>query len=83
LNREASSRHAENMAQNAVAESTALLSMANCRPGDPLKHGLDASYDLQAMLATAAPMAIFDVRSSSWLEPILLTNSSRVLVLRG
>ncbi len=63
------------MAHYVVAESTALLSVANCWPGGPLKHGLDASCDLLAMLAMA-PMAIFDVRPSGCLEPILLTNSS-------
>jgi len=88
LNREAVSRHVGNMTQHAVAEATILLSMANCADilslhelGVPLKHGLGALSDLQAKLATAALMAILDGGPSSWLEPIALTNSSRVWVL--
>lgn len=89
LNGEELSGHAENITQRVVAEPTVALSIANCADilsphelGALLKQRLGALSDLQAMLAATALVAALGSRSSSWLEPIVLTNSSGVGLLR-
>jgi hypothetical protein len=89
LNRGALSRHAGNMTQRVVAESTVSLSTANCADilfphelGAPLKLRLHALPDLQAMFAATLLVAALDSRSSGWLKPVVLANSSGVGVSR-